>query len=83
VVGRPTGTGALGRRALLKSSTALSPEGGTPDVGLQPTDLVRGRPAGVPRGSNIAYSPPKTVEMTRKLVEEDHVFVVAGSNGMC
>ena len=28
-----------------------------------------------------AYSPPKTVEMTRKLVEEDHVFVVAGSNG--
>src|SRR5271157_218441 len=28
-----------------------------------------------------AYSPPKTVEMTRKLVEEDHVFVVAGGAG--
>jgi branched-chain amino acid transport system substrate-binding protein len=28
-----------------------------------------------------AYSPPKTVEMTRKLVEEDHVFIVANSNG--
>src|SRR6516165_1505985 len=28
-----------------------------------------------------AYSPPKTVEMTRKLVEEDQVFVVAGGAG--
>jgi branched-chain amino acid transport system substrate-binding protein len=28
-----------------------------------------------------AYSPPKTVEMTRKLVEEDHVFIVANSAG--
>ena len=27
------------------------------------------------------YSPPKTVEMTRQLVEEDHVFVVAGGAG--
>jgi branched-chain amino acid transport system substrate-binding protein len=28
-----------------------------------------------------AYSPPKTVEMTRKLVEEDHVFLDAGPLG--
>src|SRR6516165_1633660 len=28
-----------------------------------------------------AYSPPKTVEMTRKLVEQDHVFIVANSAG--
>jgi branched-chain amino acid transport system substrate-binding protein len=28
-----------------------------------------------------AYSPPKTVEMTRKLVEEDNVFVIAGGLG--
>jgi branched-chain amino acid transport system substrate-binding protein len=28
-----------------------------------------------------AYSPPKTVEMTRKLVEEDHVFLIAGAAG--
>jgi branched-chain amino acid transport system substrate-binding protein len=28
-----------------------------------------------------AYSPPKTVEMTRKLVEQDQVFVVANSAG--
>jgi branched-chain amino acid transport system substrate-binding protein len=28
-----------------------------------------------------AYSPPKTVEMTRKLVEQDQVFVIAGGNG--
>ncbi len=28
-----------------------------------------------------AYTPPKTVEMTRKLVEEDHVLFVAGSLG--
>jgi branched-chain amino acid transport system substrate-binding protein len=28
-----------------------------------------------------AYSPPKTVEMTRKLVEEDHVFFIAGGLG--
>jgi branched-chain amino acid transport system substrate-binding protein len=28
-----------------------------------------------------AYSPPKTVEMTRKLVEEDQVFFVAGAVG--
>ena len=28
-----------------------------------------------------AYSPPKTVEMTRKLVEEDQVFVIAGGAG--
>jgi branched-chain amino acid transport system substrate-binding protein len=28
-----------------------------------------------------AYSPPKTVEMTRKLVEQDQVFVIAGSLG--
>jgi branched-chain amino acid transport system substrate-binding protein len=27
------------------------------------------------------YSPPKTVEMTRKLVEEDGVFIIAGSVG--
>ncbi len=27
------------------------------------------------------YSPPKTVEMTRKLVEEDGVFILAGSVG--
>jgi branched-chain amino acid transport system substrate-binding protein len=27
------------------------------------------------------YTPPKTVEMTRKLVEDDHVFIVAGSLG--
>jgi ABC-type branched-subunit amino acid transport system substrate-binding protein len=27
------------------------------------------------------YSPPKTVEMTRKLVEEDRVFIIAGSIG--
>src|SRR5215470_14853544 len=27
------------------------------------------------------YSPPKTVEMTRKLVESDGVFIVAGSIG--
>jgi branched-chain amino acid transport system substrate-binding protein len=28
-----------------------------------------------------AYTPPKTVEMTRKLVEEDHVLFIAGSLG--
>jgi branched-chain amino acid transport system substrate-binding protein len=28
-----------------------------------------------------AYSPPKTVEMTRKLVEEDKVFIIAGGAG--
>ena len=28
-----------------------------------------------------AYSPPKTVEMTRKLVEEDHVLLLCGSIG--
>jgi branched-chain amino acid transport system substrate-binding protein len=28
-----------------------------------------------------AYSPPKTVEMTRKLVEEDQVFLTAGATG--
>jgi len=28
-----------------------------------------------------AYSPPKTVEMTRKLVEQDQVFVIAGGAG--
>jgi branched-chain amino acid transport system substrate-binding protein len=28
-----------------------------------------------------AYSPPKTVEMTRKLVEENKVFIIAGSLG--
>jgi branched-chain amino acid transport system substrate-binding protein len=28
-----------------------------------------------------AYSPPKTVEMTRKLVEEDQVLLIAGSIG--
>jgi branched-chain amino acid transport system substrate-binding protein len=28
-----------------------------------------------------AYSPPKTVEMTRKLVEEDHIFLDAGPLG--
>jgi branched-chain amino acid transport system substrate-binding protein len=28
-----------------------------------------------------AYSPPKTVEMTRKLVEEDQVFLLSGSVG--
>jgi branched-chain amino acid transport system substrate-binding protein len=28
-----------------------------------------------------AYSPPKTVEMTRKLVEDDQVFIVANSAG--
>src|SRR5579862_948648 len=28
-----------------------------------------------------AYTPPKTVEMTRKLVEQDDVFVVANSAG--
>jgi branched-chain amino acid transport system substrate-binding protein len=28
-----------------------------------------------------AYSPPKTVEMTRKLVEQDQVFVIAGATG--
>jgi branched-chain amino acid transport system substrate-binding protein len=28
-----------------------------------------------------AYSPPKTVEMTRKLVEDDKVFIVANSAG--
>jgi branched-chain amino acid transport system substrate-binding protein len=28
-----------------------------------------------------AYSPPKTVEMMRKLVEGDHVFIVAGGAG--
>jgi branched-chain amino acid transport system substrate-binding protein len=27
------------------------------------------------------YTPPKTVEMTRKLVEEDHVFLIAGALG--
>ncbi len=27
------------------------------------------------------YSPPKTVEMTRKLVEEDHVFFITGAVG--
>jgi branched-chain amino acid transport system substrate-binding protein len=27
------------------------------------------------------YTPPKTVEMTRKLVEEDHVFAIAGALG--
>ncbi len=27
------------------------------------------------------YSPPKTVEMTRKLVEEDNVFILAGPVG--
>jgi branched-chain amino acid transport system substrate-binding protein len=27
------------------------------------------------------YSPPKTVEMTRKLVEEDNIFVMSGSVG--
>ena len=28
-----------------------------------------------------AYSPPKTVEMTRKLVEQDQVFIIAGGAG--
>ncbi|MGH7030326.1 MAG: ABC transporter substrate-binding protein, partial [Stellaceae bacterium] len=28
-----------------------------------------------------AYSPPKTFEMTRKLVEEDHVLLIAGGAG--
>jgi branched-chain amino acid transport system substrate-binding protein len=28
-----------------------------------------------------AYTPPKTVEMTRKLVEEDHVFLIAAALG--
>jgi branched-chain amino acid transport system substrate-binding protein len=28
-----------------------------------------------------AYSPPKTVEMTRRLVEEDHVLLLSGSIG--
>ncbi|MGH7110882.1 MAG: ABC transporter substrate-binding protein [Stellaceae bacterium] len=28
-----------------------------------------------------AYSPPKTYEMTRKLVEEDHVLLIAGGAG--
>src|SRR5579864_7094362 len=27
------------------------------------------------------YSPPKTVEMTRKLIESDEVFIIAGSVG--
>ena len=27
------------------------------------------------------YSPPKTVEMTRKLVEEDNIFLMSGSVG--
>jgi branched-chain amino acid transport system substrate-binding protein len=28
-----------------------------------------------------AYSPPKTVEMTRKLIEQDQVFIIAGGAG--